>query len=117
MSDGKLVTYEAAIGDATAAYARLGRALVQTGSKLRDSHVMGETVIILLSVPPEKVAAFAELLKPWSLEYRPPTYFHHGSLMSMYASPADELAGNVRPEVLRAQERDRQRDEDDARRT
>lgn len=114
MIDDKLVTFEAAIGDTTAAYARLGRALVKTRSKLRDSHVMGETVVLLVSVPPAKAEDFAELLKAWSLKYSPPTYFHHGSLMALYASPADELAGNVRLEVQRAMARDKEREEEEA---
>lgn len=104
--------YEVHIGHTTAAYGRLARALVETHGQLLDSYLFLEgTVILLVALPLLVAEDFAKIARPSYCKYSSPTYFSHGTIMSMYASPADELADKKTSACLAAMEHDREREE------
>lgn len=98
MADG-LCAYECWIDNTNAAYARLGRALVECRVKLIDSYRLGsragDTVMLMVRAEPARVAAFAEVSRVHDLKYRSPTVFDNGTLRAKFASAEDELAGRL----------------------
>lgn len=86
----------------SAAYARLGRALVEHGAKLLDSfRVCDRDVEVMVRVHPDEIGAFILAVKPYQWRYESGTVFDNGTLFPLYASPEDETADRKTTAALR----------------
>jgi hypothetical protein len=102
------VWYEGAIDDSRAARSRFGNALFEFSAEAKCAAMFWS---FLVRLRPSDVASFAAALGsvPRELRYRSPTYFDNGTLLPMYGSAEDELAGRHSPGYERFKEREAKR--------
>lgn len=92
------VHYEGWISSSTAAYARLGRALVAHKVKLKSSYAIRPlsdrttTVQLMIELDYRKAEQFSKDAKIENFVYRSPCYFYNGTIIPTYKSPEEELA-------------------------
>lgn len=88
---GLEVRYEVCIRNSKAALYRLGRVIVDYHVQVRDSYLLGETVVLMLKLDPGQAEVVKTALAPWTWEYRSPTDFNHGSLLPRYRTAEEEV--------------------------
>lgn len=105
-------TFEVWFSDTKIAHERFSRALFASGARVIDSITFGgPRAIIQFDNPATRARFEAVAMLPQPPRYRSPTVFDHGSLVTMYDSPEDEIAGRVSDRATLAIANNKRREE------
>jgi hypothetical protein len=92
------VHYEMIVNMGTASMVRTLRAMIEYGVEMKSTMAMGRpgyppqhrSVVMLLKIRIGYVGDFTRAVRPEHFEYKSPTRFERGTLISIYKSPEEE---------------------------